>query len=128
MDWTYTLTTIGTLGAFVMYIASRTDRRVDAFEARMEASNKALNDNIDATNKALNEKIEASKKELKSEIKDLDKKIDAVEKDVNRVYSKVSNIEGQMMQMTRPNVIPITRHQEKHENPLDDGDQNVQEC
>ncbi|MBF5059372.1 hypothetical protein [Candidatus Neptunochlamydia vexilliferae] len=84
---------------------------------------------LDGLRKELNNKIEnvvdKAKKELKSEIKDLDKKIDAVEKDVHQVYSKVSNIEGQMIQMTRPNIIPITRH---HEKPLDDDGQNVQEC
>lgn len=42
--------------------------------------------------------------------KDLSAKIEALQKDVNRVDSKVSNIEGQITQMTRPNVIPIRPH------------------
>ncbi|MBF5059280.1 hypothetical protein [Candidatus Neptunochlamydia vexilliferae] len=83
---------------------------------------------LDGLRKELKNEIKASEQTLRVEIRDLDKKIDAVEKDVHQVYSKVSNIEGQILQMTRPNIIPITRHQEHHEKPLDGGDQNVQEC
>ena len=49
--------------------------------------------------------------------KDLIEKIEGLQKDINRVDSKVSNIEGQITQMTRPNVVPIKRRQR---DPLDD--------
>ena len=84
MDWTHTLTIIGTLGAFVMYISSRADRRSDALESKIESSSKSLND-----------------------------KIESLQKDLNHIGSKVSNIEGQITQMTRPSIIPISRHPEE---------------
>lgn len=47
--------------------------------------------------------------------KDISDKIEALQKDINRIDSKVSNIEGQITQMTRPNVVPIQRHQVEDE-------------
>ena len=109
MDWTHTLTIIGALGGFIIYTTSRFDRRIDTLETKIESTSKSLNDKIESSNKSLNDKIESSKKELKLEIRDLDKKIEGLQKDINQINSNVSNIEGQITQMTRPKFIPIDR-------------------
>ncbi len=62
-------------------------------------------------------RLDHTKNELKAEIRDLDKKIEGLRKDINRIDSKVSNIEGQITQMTRPNVTPIKR---LPDGPIDD--------
>ena len=84
INWPEVLAMLVGFGAFFIYLMNR----LDAFR-------RELSDKIDTSNKALTEKI------------------DGLEKDVNRVFSKVSNIEGQITQMTRPNIIPIERHQER---------------
>ena len=50
---------------------------------------------LDSFRKDLNDKVEASTRSLSD-------KIEALQKDINRIDSKVSNIEGQITQMTRP--------------------------
>ena len=54
MDWTHTFTIIGALGAFIMYISSRTDRRIDVLETKLEGKIDHLNDKIDHLNDRLN--------------------------------------------------------------------------
>ena len=49
--------------------------------------------------------------------KDLNDKMEALQKDINRINSKVSNIEGQITQMTRPNIVPIKRRHREEEEP-----------
>jgi len=82
VNWPEVITIFIGFGAFFIYLMSR----LDSFK-------KELNDKIDASNKNLNDKIEA------------------LQQDINRVDSKVSNIEGQITQMTRPNIVPIDQKQ-----------------
>lgn len=57
---------------------------------------------LDSFRKDLNDKVETSTRSLSD-------KIEALQKDINRIDSKVSNIEGQITQMTRPNIVSIKK-------------------
>lgn len=63
---------------------------------------------LDSFRKDLNDKVEASTRSLSD-------KIEALQKDINRIDSKVSNIEGQITQMTRPNIVPIKKRYQEEE-------------
>ena len=54
MDWTHTFTIIGALGAFIMYISGRMDRRIDTLEAKLEGKIDHINDKIDHLNDRIN--------------------------------------------------------------------------
>lgn len=88
VNWQEILAIFIGFGAFFIFLMTR----LDNFK-------KDLSDKIDTVNRSLSDKIEA------------------LQKDINRVDSKVSNIEGQITQMTRPNVIPIKRHQADDDEP-----------
>ena len=49
--------------------------------------------------------------------KEINDKIEDLQKDINRIDSKVSNIEGQITQMTRPNIIPIKKYRDEDNEP-----------
>gem|GEM_PF-6380991 len=106
INWPEVLAIFVGFAAFFIYLMSRFDH-----------FKKEFNDRIELTHRSLDEKIESSKQELKGEIREQDKKMDSLQKDINRIDSKVSNIEGQITQMTRPNVIPIRRYRDEEDEP-----------
>ena len=93
VNWSEVLAIFVGFGAFFVYLMSRLDTLKKDLEGKIEVTQKNLNDKIEVTQKNLNDKIEG------------------LQKDINRIDSKVSNIEGQITQMTRPKVLPIQRHQ-----------------
>ena len=53
MDWTHTFTIIGALGAFIMYISGRMDRRIDVLEGKIDHLSDKLNSFENQTNQRL---------------------------------------------------------------------------
>ena len=82
VNWSEVLAIFVGFGAFFVYLMSRLDTLKKDLEGKIEVTQKNLND-----------------------------KIEGLQKDINRIDSKVSNIEGQITQMTRPKVLPIQKHQ-----------------
>jgi len=80
INWPEILAIFIGFGAFFIYLMSR----------------------LDSFRKDLNDKVETSTRSLSD-------KIEALQKDINRIDSKVSNIEGQITQMTRPNIVSIKK-------------------
>ena len=104
VNWSEVLAIFVGFGAFFVYLMSRLDTLKKDLEGKIEVTQKNLNDKIEVTQKNLNDKIEVTQKNLND-------KIEGLQKDINRIDSKVSNIEGQITQMTRPKVLPIQRNQ-----------------
>ena len=88
INWPEILAIFIGFGAFFIYLMSR----------------------LDSFRKDLNDKVEASTRSLSD-------KIEALQKDINRIDSKVSNIEGQITQMTRPNIVSIKKRYQEEEEP-----------
>ena len=86
INWPEILAIFIGFGAFFIYLMSR----------------------LDSFRKDLNDKVEASTRSLSD-------KIEALQKDINRIDSKVSNIEGQITQMTRPNIVSIKKRYQEEE-------------
>jgi septal ring factor EnvC (AmiA/AmiB activator) len=88
INWPEILAIFIGFGAFFIYLVSR----------------------LDSFRKDLNDKVETSTRSLSD-------KIEALQKDINRIDSKVSNIEGQITQMTRPNIVSIKKRYQEEEEP-----------
>jgi len=88
INWPEILAIFIGFGAFFIYLMSR----------------------LDSFRKDLNDKVEASTRSLSD-------KIESLQKDINRIDSKVSNIEGQITQMTRPNIVSIKKRYQEEEEP-----------
>jgi predicted nucleic acid-binding Zn-ribbon protein len=88
INWPEILAIFIGFGAFFIYLMSR----------------------LDSFRKDLNDKVEASTRSLSD-------KIEALQKDINRIDSKVSNIEGQITQMTRPNIVSIKKRYQEEDEP-----------
>lgn len=86
INWPEVLAIFVGFGAFFIHLMSRLDNIRRDFNDKLESTSKSLSD-----------------------------KIEALQKDINRIDSKVSNIEGQITQMTRLNVIPIKRTYKKED-------------
>ena len=107
INWSEVLAIFVGFGAFFIYLMARLDNLKKELSDKIKSSEKELKMEIREQDK----KIDSLQKELKMEIREQDKKIDSLQKDLNSIHSKISNIEGQITQMTRPNVIPIQRYQ-----------------
>ena len=118
MDWTSTsvvLTIVGSCAGISTWFYK-------LMKDHMDHSNAQLSNRIEK----LDAKIDQTAKDLRKDIKLLDNKFetkfDLLQKDLAQVNSRISNIEGQITQMTRPNVIRIERedlHGKHHDNEGD---------
>ena len=79
MDWTHTFTIIGALAAFIVYISSRTEKKIDSVEAKLEGKIASLDQKIDHVEAKLEGKIAA-----------LDQKIDQNTHRLNRFENQVT--------------------------------------
>ena len=84
MDWTHTFTIIGALGAFIMYISSRTDRRIDVLEGKIEGIETKLEGKIDH----LNDKIDHLNDRLNSFENQTNQRLTAIETILSYVSPK----------------------------------------
>lgn len=82
MDWTQVFTIIGGFFAGFVYMMNRMDAKFALMDAK-----------IDSKLNALEEKM--------------DRKFDSVHAEIRHLDSKISNIEGQITQMTRSNIVPF---------------------
>ena len=121
INWSEVLAIFVGFGAFFIYLMARLDNFKKEINDKIDLTSKTLNDKIDMASKTLNDKIDLTSKTLndkiESNIKSLSDKIEGLQKDINRIDSKVSNIEGQITQMTRPNIIPIKKYRDEDNEP-----------
>ena len=111
INWPEVLAIFIGFGAFFIYLMSRLDRIKGELKGEIRELDKKFEAQIKELDKKIETEIRGLDKKFETEIRELDKKFEGLQKDLNRIDSKVSNIEGQITQMTRPNIIPIQRHQ-----------------
>jgi len=115
MDWIQVLVILGVFAAFFVYFMNRMDRKFEALEQKIEAKLEALEQKIEAKLETLERKFEVKfsvfESKFSTEISRIeakfDAKIDSLQRENAKIFAKISNIEGQITQMTRPKVIPF---------------------
>ncbi|MCP5510131.1 MAG: hypothetical protein H7A39_06980 [Chlamydiales bacterium] len=131
MDWLNMIVVITTIiGALYIFVAqlkeqieqlsvkmsiedAKLDNKIETYFSKLDKKIDAVHDHldkkIDAVHDRLDKKIDAIHDHLDKKIDKLEADLVAVRRDVNRNTSHLSNIEGQMTQLTRPNIIRIER-------------------
>ena len=119
MDWLNIIVVMATIiGALYLFAAKAKESIRD-----LKDEIRSVKDELHGEVNNVRSEIHDLKKELKIDIRDLrahlETDIAAVRKDVNRNTSHLSNIEEQITQLTRPNIIRIER-EDIEKRPLSD--------
>jgi len=131
MDWLNMIVVITTIiGALYIFVAqlkeqieqlsvkmsiedAKLDNKIETYFSKLDKKIDAVHDHldkkIDSVHDRLDKKIDAIHDHLDKKIDKLEADLVAVRRDVNRNTSHLANIEGQMTQLTRPNIIRIER-------------------
>ena len=114
----------------IVKLEQKLSTQIEKFDQKLSSEILAVKSDLEKTNVKLDKKVDHLDQKIDSISHHLDKKLDtkcdkleadiaAVRKDVNRNTSHLSNIEGQITQLTRPNIIRIER-EDIERKPLSD--------